>query len=211
MRKSLMAAAAFVALAGVAGLALAQQDQAPARHGFDVMAADANRDNVVTRAEFDTWHDSQFSTRDANNDGQLSREEGRMGRHGGWRERGGRGMRHLASADANNDGAVTREEYLARPNQRFDRLDADHNGVISTAERQAIHDRRGSEHRGGDGHHGDGHRGDRPNADTNNDRQISRQEFSAMGASMFDRIDANHDARVTRDEAEAARPPWARP
>ena len=42
---------------------------------------------------------------------------------------------HLASADANNDGNITREEFLARPTQMFDRLDANHDGVISTAER----------------------------------------------------------------------------
>jgi hypothetical protein len=35
---------------------------------------------------------------------------------------------------------------------------------------------------------------------------LSRAEFAAMGAHMFDRLDANDDGSVTREEAEAARP-----
>jgi Ca2+-binding EF-hand superfamily protein len=100
----------------------------------------------------------------------------------------------MMGADANNDGNITREEFLARPTQMFDRLDADDDGVISASERPQRRER--------------GERGERParvNPDTNNDGQLSRAEYAAMGATMFERLDANNDGRVTQEEATAAR------
>jgi hypothetical protein len=35
--------------------------------------------------------------------------------------------------------------------------------------------------------------------------QVSSAEFAARGASMFERLDADGDGRVTHEEAEAAR------
>ena len=110
-------------------------------------------------------------------------------------------MHRLAGADVNNDGNITRDEFLARPLQEFARLDANSDGVISASERPQRPERADGEHRG---QRGD--RGDRPNPDANNDGQISRAEFATMGAGMFDRLDANHDGRVTQEEAQAARP-----
>jgi Ca2+-binding EF-hand superfamily protein len=195
MRKYLFAAVGFAALAGAAGLALAQEG-APREHR-GVFSADANNDGVVTRAEFDAGQTALFARIDANNDGQLTREEGRAQRamhRGGRRGHGGHGMR---GADANNDGNITREEFLARPIAMFDRLDENDDGVISASERPQ---------RGERGEHGPrGERGDRPDRDTNNDGQISRAEFQAAGAAMFQRLDANNDGRVTREEAQAAR------
>lgn len=199
MRKFLFAAAGLAALAGAAGLALAQTGGAtPPQQGqrqHHLMGADANNDGVLTRAEFDASRAARFAQQDANNDGQLTREEMRAGRghhRGGWGRRGG-GMHMLARADANNDGNITREEFLAGPTQRFDRMDANDDGVISQAERPQRRER------------ADGERRERPNFDANNDRQISRSEFTAMGAGMFERLDANSDGRITREEADAAR------
>jgi Ca2+-binding EF-hand superfamily protein len=196
MRKILLAAAGFAALAGVAGFALAQDQAAPQRqHG--VFQSDANSDGVLTRQEFDAGRDATFTRLDANNDGQLTRAErraergerrGRSGRHGG--------MHSLERADANNDGNVTRDEFLARPTQMFDRLDANDDGVISTAERPQRRERAEGEQR---------QRPERVNPDANGDNQISRSEYAAMGSGMFDGLDANSDGRVTREEADAAR------
>ncbi len=199
MRKILMAAAAFAGLAGAAGLALAQSNEgSQERHrgGHHFFEADANNDGVITRQEFDSGRDARFAQMDANRDGQLTREERRemRGHRGG---RGGRGMHMLTRADANNDGNITRDEFLARPIEHFDRLDANNDGVISAAERPQRGERR-------DGERGE-HR-ERANPDANGGHQISRSEFSAMSASMFERLDANDDNRVTREEAEAARP-----
>lgn len=205
MRKVLFAAASLAALAGVGvtGFALAQNDGPPRERGF--FGADANNDGVLTRAEFDAGQTALFARLDANNDGQLTREEGRANRmmHRGGR-RGGHGRGpgfDLARADANNDGNITRDEFLARPIEMFDRLDANNDGVIQASERPQRPERpEGERHRDGRGHEG------RPSRDTNNDGQISRAEFVAGGAQMFQRMDANNDGRVTREEAESAWP-----
>lgn len=205
MRKILMAAAGFAALAGAAGIALAQNQSsgaAPEQHrgGRHFFQADANNDGTVTRQEFDAGRDARFAQMDANNDGQLARDE--MGGMRGDRGRGGRGGhgggRHmLTRADANSDGNITRDEFLAGPTERFQRMDANNDGVITAAERPQRRERPEGERR---------ERRERANPDANGDRQISRAEFATMSASMFERLDANDDNRVTREEAEAARP-----
>lgn len=200
MRKILLAAAGFAALAGAAGMALAQSNDSPNRHRGDhhFFQADANNDGVVTRQEFDSGRDARFAAADANNDGQLVREE-RHGMRGDRGRRGGHGGMHmLTRADANNDGNITRDEFLAGPTGHFDRLDANDDGVISTAERPQRRERADGEHRA--------ERHERVNPDVNGDHQLSRAEFATMSASMFERLDANDDNRVTREEAEAAHP-----
>lgn len=201
MRKILLAAAGFAALAGVGGIALAQnQGDAPGRQ-FGVFQSDANNDGVLTRQEFDAGREAKFTQLDTSNDGQLTREERRAerGEHRGRRGSGrhGGGMHSLERADANNDGNVTRDEFLARPTEMFNRLDANSDGVISTAERLQRPERAEGERR---------QRPERVNPDSNGDNQISRSEYAAMGSGMFERLDANSDGRVTREEADAARP-----
>jgi Ca2+-binding EF-hand superfamily protein len=194
MRKIVLAAAGFAALAGAAGLALAQNNATP-REPHGLFQADANNDGTLTRQEFDAGRDATFARLDANNDGALSREEMRAMREGHRGHRRGGGMHGLTRADANNDGNITRDEFLARPLEHFDRLDANDDGVISAAERPQRGDRAER-----------GPRRDRPHLDGDNDGQISRAEFAAMGAGRFERLDANSDGRVTREEAQAARP-----
>jgi Ca2+-binding EF-hand superfamily protein len=192
MRKVLFAAAGLAALAGAAGLALAQDEEGPhARHDM-LFQADTNNDGVLTRQEFDAGRETMFTRSDVNNDGQLARDEMR-GMHGGHHGHRGMHAMHLRGADANHDGAITREEFLAGPIEHFNRLDANHDGAISGAEMPAPRER-------GE-HHGPG--GEHPSPDANGDHQLSRAEFAAMGGVMFDRLDANHDGRVTRQEAEA--------
>jgi Ca2+-binding EF-hand superfamily protein len=214
MRKLMLAAIGLAALVSACGMAQAEGDQAanaPAgghgRGGF-LMRADANNDGVVTRQEFDTSRVAEFVRLDVNRDGQLSRDEMRAGRHWGGHGRGGPdgggpggpgGHRFdLARLDTNHDGAISHQEFNARPDGMFDRLDTNHDGVISAQEQQAA--QQAMQQRIAE------RRANRPDPDTNGDGSISRAEWDAMGAAMFQRMDANNDRRVTREEAEAARP-----
>lgn len=210
MRKILLVAAGAAALAASAcGFAQAQNgpEDRGAHHGL--FESDSNNDGVLTRAEFDAGRQTLFARLDADNNGQLSREEmraqrgehrGRRGDHRGGPPGGPPGG-GFEGADANNDGNITRDEFLARPIQMFERLDANHDGVISAAERPQRQER--GERGGDDGPRAE--RGDRPNPDTDGNGTISRAEFTAMGAGMFDHLDANNDGRVTREEAQAQR------
>lgn len=199
MRKALLAAAGFAALAAGATMAFAQtgNDAAPQGRHAGFFQADANNDGAVTRQEYDASRDARFAQLDTNNDGQLTREErraqrGERGPRGGRRGHGGGHM--LTRADANSDGNISRDEFLARPTAMFERLDANDDGVIAASERPQRRERP------------EGQRRERVNPDANNDGQLSRAEYAAMGGSMFDRLDANDDGRVTQEEAAAARP-----
>lgn len=213
MRKILLVAAGATALAASAcGFAQAQNGPEDRAGHHGVFQSDSNNDGVLTRAEFDAGRQALFARLDADNNGQLTREEmqaeraehrGRRGGHRGRPPGGG-----LEGADANNDGNITRDEFLARPIQMFDRLDANHDGVISAAERPQRPERGDDDgpRRGRGADDGPGHdRGDRPNPDADGNGTISRAEFTAMGAGMFAHLDANNDGRVTREEAQAQR------
>lgn len=194
MRNALLASIVVVGLAGAAGLALAQNGAnelaAPERAQHGLFRADANNDGVLTRQEFDAGRDAMFAARDADSNGALTGEE--MHRRGDHRGEGGHGGERMWDrADANNDGSVSRDEFLSGPIARFDRMDLNDDGVISADERQQRREGRTGER----GRH----------ADANNHRQISQAEFAAAGAAMFDRLDANDDGQVTREEAMAGR------
>lgn len=213
MRKKFLIAASVAALAAGAlvlpALAQGPSPSAAAGHGRAgmVFQSDANHDNVVTRAEFDAGRAAHFTQADANHDGALSRDEMRTAHRamreahrGAGHEGGGRHGRHMERADANNDGRITREEFLAGPTAMFERMDANHDGVLAGDERT---------HERGEGHRG--RHGDRPNIDADNNGSISRAEFDAGSAAMFTRLDANRDGRVTQDEAQTAHPPMSPP
>lgn len=82
-------------------------------------ALDANRDGVVTRAEFDA-----FRARQEAGKGAVEGPFGHVGGH--WFDR----------ADTKGDGRVTLAEAEARPLQLFDTADLNHDGVISLEERK---------------------------------------------------------------------------
>lgn len=95
--------------------------------------------------------------------------------------------------DTNHDGAIDRSEAAAHPRmaQAFDRLDRDHDGRITAAERPQHMGKRGG-HRG----HGGIER-----MDADHDGRISRAEFDAMRA--------RRDARMQQQPARAGVPKHA--
>lgn len=123
------------------------------------------------------------------------------------------------AADANRDGTVTPEERQAqhaamRAKMRdhlFARLDTDKNGSISKAEFDAPRPPRGEgsagERRGHRGPHG--RMASRmmhgPDFAAYRDKPVSRTQFVDAGLSRFDRVDTDHDGKISPAERDAAR------
>jgi Ca2+-binding EF-hand superfamily protein len=101
----------------------------------------------------------------------------------------------IATFDADKDGKVSRDEFQAKT-PGFDRLDTDKDGVVTMAEIEA----KPAAHR---------HpmmAGFIARFDTNQDGQVSRQEWMDERMKAFDAADANHDGFVDATEAAAAGP-----
>ncbi len=136
-------AAALLGATLLSGSAVAAPQDRPT--GGDMLAkADANKDGAVTRAEFLADVDMRFARLDADKDGKISKEE----RPGGGEGRGGRMKKR---SDTDGDGAISLDEHRAQATRRFDRFDANSDGTIDKAERDAARERmRGMmERRGG--------------------------------------------------------------
>ena len=109
---------------------------------------DANRDGSISRAEFDQARSQRREQR---------AERGERGPRAGMR-----GMRHRGPGGAGmrgerlfgEQGFVTREQMRERALARFDRIDANHDGTLTAAERQQARDQmreRRQERRGQEG------------------------------------------------------------
>jgi Skp family chaperone for outer membrane proteins len=133
---------------------------------------------------------------------------------------------HFARMDTNRDGFVTKAEADAasealhakwaerrdeRGDRTFEKLDTNKDGAVSRGEwdaRQAQREQRIADrgdrgpmksgfHHGGMGGFG-GHMFDM--ADANHDGRVSLQEAQAAALQHFDMVDANHDGQITPEE-----------
>ena len=128
--------------------------------------ADPFGDATVSRADAQAKASAEFDRLDTNHDGSLSDDEvAAMFPDGPMRAMSGMMAR---MADTNGDGKISRDEFVAAALHRFDRADANHDGQLTKAERDAERDARRSR-RGGMGDHGAmgggggmGDSGDRP-------------------------------------------------
>ena len=174
-----------VALLGLAGGALAQSAGDGPRRGADTTRAEVIQRSDAAFARFDANGDGRFTREeaqargqqrreqmrvrmferlDADNNGQISREEFAQARHGrgmrGPRAGAGpeghgapgmrRGRRHgpgmrmgMGARLFGEAGFVTAEQFRARALARFDRADANRDGTLTADERRA---RRGMRH-----------------------------------------------------------------
>ena len=68
------------------------------------------------------------------------------------------------------------------------------------------HGAKGMRGKGDKGHRGGGDHGAMmKQVDTNGDQMISKAEFTAAAMARFDKIDANKDGKITKDERQAQR------
>lgn len=124
--------------------------------------ADSNKDGQVTRAELNTQIDTRFKAIDANGNGQIETAEmeaARQQRQAKWAERRAARSGEAVTArsgenrgamrggkrgkiDANGDGVISRTEFGAHALKRFERADADGNGIVTEAERAAMKEAR---------------------------------------------------------------------
>ncbi len=157
-------AASCVVLA--ASVSLAMADDGMMHRGdyadrmFDLM--DTNHDGVVTKKEFDAFHDKWFKEMDANHDGKITREEMEAAHQkmagqirGQMREQF---KKRFDEADANHDGALSKEEAQKMPYvaQHFEELDANHDGKVTFEELESAMKRMHGQGGGMcDGMHGD--------------------------------------------------------
>lgn len=137
-------------------------------------ALDANHDGQISKAEWAAAADrrAQRMAERREHGGEHGPIGGRGGEghgpmgHGGMRLRmrghmGGMGAAgFLARFDANGDGVVSEQEFMAKAEARFQRLDRNHDGVITPNERHGGHRWGGhgmhhGEHHGGADDHGD--------------------------------------------------------
>lgn len=105
-----------------------------------------------------------------------------------------------ARADSNNDGYIDRSEAAAMPRllERFDALDANNDGRLSTEELRGRKQGWGAQGGKGPGGHGGWMK-----LDTDGDGRISRAEAAAGGAKMaerFDAMDFNKDGYLDRED-----------
>ncbi|MGE0128695.1 MAG: EF-hand domain-containing protein [Blastocatellales bacterium] len=108
----------------------------------------------------------------------------------GARQRGGhQGGKKMKRMDTNNDGAISRDEWKGKP-RVFDKIDKNNDGSLSRGESTIAGHNRGGRHL--------------KQMDTNNDRQISRDEWKG-GDEAFSQLDANNDGVISREELKARR------
>lgn len=154
MRKALLALA-FAGSALAAAAAAAQTPPPPP----GPMAADADHGRVITRADYLADAARRFAQMDANHDGRVTPDE-RMAYRDAMRDRRiADGAAPPPAPDGRHEGRglggpgggreITREDYMARAAERFDRMDANHDGRIDRTEmanmREMRHERRDGE------------------------------------------------------------------
>jgi Ca2+-binding EF-hand superfamily protein len=185
-------------------------------------------EHVMTRDEMLQHVRTMFARLDTNHDGYLTKNEvaalhGRMmGMHEAMAERmANHSMRMGGDAMGMGEHAMHMAEGAMDPGAMFDKLDTNHDGVISRQEFMAGHARMHERHviimreeRSSDGKSGADHMmmrmhgmGDRDfvdhlfaMADANHDGRISLKEAEAAMLAHFDRMDLNHDGRITPDD-----------
>lgn len=178
------ALAVVIGFSPVAGLA--QESGSGADDSPFIRHFDQDGDGLVSAQEFPGEAD-RFSRLDIDGDGTIDEAEAPK-----CPPRNGHHVKVMAyEFDADGDGELSLDEFPG-PLDHFDRMDSDEDGFLSIEELQ---DGMPGVPRGG------GFAGD----DADGDGMVSQAEFSGP-AELFDRLDANGDGYVTRDEVRRMHP-----
>ena len=177
MNKTLWIGGLAVVTLATAGSAVAQQ--AADRPHARAMRADVDGDQRLSRAEFVDRRIERLTAADADRDGSVSRDEM-------W--------------------AAAQVRRAERADSRFDRLDADDDGVISKAEFDARRERAGDRAGRGPrrGHGGHARHAARERR-MENRGPVVIAEARARAEASFTRLDVDSDGYVTAGERQAAR------
>ncbi|GAW42202.1 EF hand calcium-binding protein [Brevundimonas sp. SH203] len=130
MRKTFLAGLGVVALTAGAGVATAQTPPAPPAGAPAPHHARGEASRPMTRAAFVEARVARLTAMDANHDGTVSVEERQAALQADPAMRGSGG-------EGRARGPLVIADYAARLGERFDRMDTDHDGVISREERRA--------------------------------------------------------------------------
>ncbi len=182
-------------LGGVLSLALGTAVPAFADFG-PWKSADANKDGVIDRAEFDAVGADRFKKIDVDGDTFVSQDELKVF-HDAQRAKfeatkGDRVAKMIKRFDKDGDGKLSEAEWPTERRMKFADADADKNGTVTAEELTAQwkHHDRGT---------ADGK--DRmARLDTDKDGKVSVTEWSAQGEKMFARFDKNNDGKIEKGE-----------
>ncbi len=108
-----------------------------ARGGTFLKEMDTNNDGVITKKEFDAFHDARFKELDANHDGKITKDE-IDAVHQKMMEHGKERMEHrFDETDVNHDGFLSKDEAeIGMPMvfAHFDDVDTNKDGKLSKEE-----------------------------------------------------------------------------
>jgi Ca2+-binding EF-hand superfamily protein len=179
-------------------------------------------DRVMTRDEVVRHVHEFFGKLDTNHDGFITHEEleafhqKMTGMEGMGREMAQRFREHplqtpdraamFDKLDTNHDGVISRQEYMAaQPRVRERQVFIMRDGSAPGGPGQPGMARMIEMHGHGAGMHMGGFGGHLfEMADTNHDGRVSLQEAEAAALAHFDKADLNHDGKITPDEREQA-------
>lgn len=149
---------------------------------------DTDRDGAITTAEIEAHHPMMAHRMAEGGQPHVMMHEGPMGDPAAAFDR----------LDTNKDGMISRDEFAKGREMRIEKR------VVM---REKIKDaRKDGKLQGMAMHPGGGMRARMiVMADTNKDGRITLAEAEAMALQHFDRMDANHDGRVTPEERSAGR------